>query len=152
MDRSIIAPRDSYFLAAVGTPVTDQEVTEDLGVRVDDDSIDSLALPLPSDSRFTRSRWPHIGSFPNSVDLSLLDPVLDSVPSRFVVAGANTELSSILRDMDASPGSSVPETTVVVPSPIATPVAPSAPDLVLGSSGPAGTGTASTDEASSTVP
>jgi hypothetical protein len=121
-------------------------------VRVDADSIDSLALPLPSDSRFTRSRWPHIGSFPNSVDSSLLDPVLDSVPSRFVVAGANTELSSILRDMDASPGSSVPETTVVVPSPIATPVAPSAPDLVLGSSGLAGVGTASIDEASSTVP
>jgi hypothetical protein len=46
----------------------------------------------------------------------------------------------------------VPETTAVVPSPIATPVAPSATDPVLGSSGPAGTGTASTDEASSTVP
>jgi hypothetical protein len=33
-----------------------------------------------------------------------------------------------------------------------TPVAPSATDPLLGSSGPAGAGTASTDEASSTVP
>jgi hypothetical protein len=78
--------------------------------------------------------------------------VLDSVPSRFVAAGANTELSSVLRDTEAFPGSSVPETTTIVPSPIATPVAPSATDPVLGSYGPAGVGTASTDEASSTVP
>jgi hypothetical protein len=46
----------------------------------------------------------------------------------------------------------VPETTTVVPSPIATPVAPSVTDPVLGSSGPVGAGTASTNEASSTVP
>jgi hypothetical protein len=151
-DRSIIAPRDSYFLAVVGTPVTDQAVTEDLGVHVDADPIGSHALPSPSDSRFTRSRWPRIGSFPNSVDLSLSDPVLDSVPGRFVAAGADTELSSVLRDMEASPRSSMLKTTVVVPSPIATPVAPSATDPVLGSSGPASTGTASIDEASSTVP
>jgi hypothetical protein len=84
---------------------------------------------------------------PNSVDPSLSDPV----PGRFVVAGADTELSSILRDTEASPESSVSETTAVVPSPIATPMAPSATDPVLGSSGPVGTGTASTDEASSTV-
>jgi hypothetical protein len=148
MDRSVIAPGDSYFLVAVGTPVTDQAVTEDLGVCVDADPIDSPALPSPSDSRFTRSRWPRIGSFPNSVDPSLSDPV----PGRFVAAGANTELSSVLRDTEASPRSSVPETTAVVPSPIATPVAPFATDPVLGSSGPAGVGTASTDEASSTVP
>jgi hypothetical protein len=146
MDRSVIAPRDSYFLAAVGTPVTDPVVTEDLGVLIDADPIDSSALPSPSDSRFTRSRWPH------SVNPSLSDPVLDSVPGRFVAVGADTELSSVLRDTEASPESFVPETTAVVPSPIATPVAPSATDPVLGSSGPAGTGTASTDEASSTVP
>jgi hypothetical protein len=78
--------------------------------------------------------------------------VLDSVPGRFAAAGADTELSSVLRDMEVSPRSSVPETTAVVPLPIATPVAPSATDLVLGSSGPAGAGTASIDEASSTVP
>jgi hypothetical protein len=120
-------------------------------VRVNADPIDSPALPSPSDSRFTRSRWPHIGSFTNCVDSSLSDPMLDSVPSRFVVADVDTKLSSVLRDMEASPGSFVPETTAVVPSPIATPVAPSATDPVLGSSGPAGTGTTSTDEASSTV-
>jgi hypothetical protein len=80
---------------------------------------------------------------PNSVDLSLSGSVLDSVPGRFVATGADTE---------ASPGSSVPETTTVVPSSIATPVAPSATDLVLGSSGLASAGTASTDQASSTVP
>jgi hypothetical protein len=136
----------------VGTPVTDPAVTEDLGMRVDADPIGSPALPSPSDSRFTMSRWPRIGSFPNSVDLSLSDPVLDSVPSRFVAASADTELSSVLRDTEASPGSSVPETTTIVPSPIATPVAPFATDPVLGSSSPAGAGTASTDEASSTVP
>jgi hypothetical protein len=130
----------------------DQVVIEDMGVRVDADPIGSPALPSPSDSRFTRSQWPHIGSFPNSVDPSLSDPVLDSVPGRFVVAGANIELSFVLRNTEASPGSSMPETTYVVPSPIATPVAPSTIDPVLGSSGPAGTGTASTDEASSTVP
>jgi hypothetical protein len=152
MERSVIAPGDSYFLAAVGTPNMDPAVTEDLGVCVDADPIGSPALPSPSDSRSNRSRWPRIGSFPNSVDPSLSDPVLDSVPSRFVAAGAYTELSSVLRDTEASPGSSVPETTIVVPSPIATPVAPSATDPVLGSSGPAGAGTASTDEASSTVP
>jgi hypothetical protein len=78
--------------------------------------------------------------------------VLDSVPGRFAAAGADTELSSVLRDMEVSPRSSVPETTTVVPLPIATPVAPSATDLVLGSSGPAGAWTASIDEASSTVP
>jgi hypothetical protein len=77
--------------------------------------------------------------------------VLDSVPGQFAAVGADAELSSVLRDMETSPGSSVPETTVVVPSPIATPVAPSATDPVLRSSGPAGVGTASTDEASSTV-
>jgi hypothetical protein len=81
-----------------------------------------------------------------------LDPVLDSVLGQFVVAGADTKLSSVLRDTEALPRSSVPETTAVVPSPIATPVAPSATDLVLGSSGSAGVGTASTDEASSTIP
>jgi hypothetical protein len=147
MDRSVIAPRDCYFLAAVGTPLTDPTVTEDLCMDVDADPIGSPAFPSPSDSQFTRSRWPHIGSFPNSVDPSLSDPV----PGRFVAAGADTELSSILRDTEASPESSVPETTAVVPSPIATPMAPSATDPVLGSSGPVGTGTASTDEASSTV-
>jgi hypothetical protein len=151
-DISIIAPGDSYFLVAVGTPVTDQGVTEDLGVRVDADPIGSHALPSPSYSRFTRSRWPHIGSFPNSVDPSLSNPVLDSVPSRFMAAGVDTELSSVLRDMEALPGSSVPETMAGVPSPIATPVAPSVTDPALGSSSPAGVGTASTDEASSTVP
>jgi hypothetical protein len=78
--------------------------------------------------------------------------VLDSVSGRFAAAGADTELSSVLRDMEALPGSSMPETTTVVPSPIATLVAPSVTDPVLGSSGPAGAGTASTDEASSTVP
>jgi hypothetical protein len=78
--------------------------------------------------------------------------VLDSVPGRFAAAGADTELSSVLRDTEVSPGSSVPETTTVVPLPIATPVVPSATDLVLGSSGPAGAGTASTNEASFTVP
>jgi hypothetical protein len=35
---------------------------------------------------------------PNSVDPSLSDPMLDSVPGRFATAGANTELSSVLRD------------------------------------------------------
>jgi hypothetical protein len=88
-DRSIIAPEDSYFLAAMGTPVTDPTVTEDLCVRVDADPIDSHALPSPSDRRFTRSRWQRIGSFSNSVDPSLSDPVLDSVPGRFVTAGAD---------------------------------------------------------------
>jgi hypothetical protein len=112
----------------------------------------SPALPSPSDSRFTRSQWPRISSFPDSVDPSLSDPVLDSVPSQFVAAGADTELSSVLRDTKVSPGSSVSKTTIVVPSPIATSVAPSATDSVLGPSGPAGAGTASTDEASSTVP
>jgi hypothetical protein len=121
-------------------------------MHVDVDPIDSPALPSPSDRRFTRSRWQHISSFPNSINSSLSDPVLDSMSGRFVAAGADTELSSVLRDTEASPGSSVPETTTVVPSPIATPVALSATDLVLGSSGPAGIGTASTDEASSTVP
>jgi hypothetical protein len=138
MDRSVIAPRDSYFLAAVGTPVTDPTVTEDLGVRVDADPISSLVLPSPSDRRFTRSRWQHIGSFPNSVNPSLSNPVLDSVHGRFATSSADTELSSVLRDTEASPGSFVHETTVVVPSPIATPVAPSATDPMLGSSGPAG--------------
>jgi hypothetical protein len=142
-DRSVIAHEDSYFLVAVGTPVTDPVATEDLGVRVDANPIDSPALPSPSDCRFTRSRWQRIGSFPNSVDLSLSGSVLDSVPGRFVATGADTE---------ASPGSSVPETTADVPSPIATPVTPSATDPVLGSSGPASIGTASTDQASSTVP
>jgi hypothetical protein len=151
-NRSIIAPGDSYFLAAVGTPVMDQVVIEDLGMCVDADPIGSPALPSPSDSRFTRSRWPRIGSFPNSVDPSLSDPVLDSVPGQFLVAGGDTEPSSVLHDTEASPGSSVPETTAVVPSPIATLVAPFATDHVLGSSSPAGAGTASTDEASSTVP
>jgi hypothetical protein len=130
----------------------DPAVTKDLGVRVDADPIDSPTLPSPSDRRFTRSRWQRIGSFPNSVDPSLSDPMLDSVPGWFAAAGADKELSSVLRDTEASPGSSVPETTTVVPSPIATPVAPSATDPVLGSSGPVGTGTASTDEASSNVP
>jgi hypothetical protein len=152
MDRFVIAPGDSYFLAAVGTPVTDPTVTEDLGVRVDADPIGSYALPSPSDRRFTRSRWQRIGSFPNSVDSSLSDPVLDSVPGRFATAGADTKLSSVLRDMEASPGSSVPETMTVVPSSIATPAAPSATNPVLGSSGPADAETASTGEASSTVP
>jgi hypothetical protein len=152
MDRSVIAPGDSYLLAAVGTPVTDPAVTEDLGVRVNADPIGSPVIPSPSDRRFTRSRWQRIDSFPNSVDLSLSDPMLDSVPGRFAAAGADKKLSSVLRDTEASPGSSVPETTVVVPSLIATPVAPSATDLVLGSSGPTGVRTASTDEASSTVP
>jgi hypothetical protein len=151
-DRFVIAPGDSYFLAAVGTPVTDPTVTEDLGVRVDADPIGSYALPSPSDRRFTRSQWQHIGSFPNSVDLSLSDPVLDSVPGQFAVAGADTKLSSVLHDMEASPGSSVPETMAVVPSSIATPAAPSATNPVLGSSGPADAETASTGEASSTVP
>jgi hypothetical protein len=149
---SVIAPGNSYFLAAVGTPVTDPAVTEDLGMRVDVDPIDSPALPSPSDHRFTRSRWQHIGSFPNSVDPSLSDPVLDSVPGWFAMAGADTELSFVLHDMEASSGSSVSETTTVVPSLIATPVAPFATDPVLGSSGPAGVGIASTDEASSTIP
>jgi hypothetical protein len=63
-DRSVIAHGDSYFLAAMGTPVTDLTVTEDLGMRVDDDPIGSHALPSPSDRRFTRSRWQRIGSFP----------------------------------------------------------------------------------------
>jgi hypothetical protein len=49
MDKSVIAPGDSYFLAAVGTPVTDPAVTEDLGVCVDANPIDSPALPPPSD-------------------------------------------------------------------------------------------------------
>jgi hypothetical protein len=110
-DISVIAPRDSYFLAAVGTPVTDPTVTEDLGVRVDADPISSPALPSPSDRRFTRRWWQRIGSFPNSVDSSLPDPVLDSVSDRFAVVGADTKLSSILHDTEASPGSSVPETT-----------------------------------------
>jgi hypothetical protein len=149
-DRSVIAPGDSYFRAVVGTPVMDQAVTEDLGVHVDADPIGSPALSSPSDSRFTRSRWPCIGSLPNSVDPSLSDPVLDSVPGRFVAVGADTKLSSILRDTEASPGTSVPKTTTVIPSPIATPVAPSATDPVLGSSSPAGARTTSTDEASST--
>jgi hypothetical protein len=48
-DISVIAPGDSYFLAAVGTPVTDPVVTEDLGVRVDADPIGSPALPSSSD-------------------------------------------------------------------------------------------------------
>jgi hypothetical protein len=150
-DRSVIAPGDSYFLAAVGN-VTDPVVTEDLGVRVDADPIDNPALPSPSDRRFTRSRWQRIGSFPNSVDPSLSNLVLDSMPSQFAAAGADTELSSVLCNMEASPGSSVPETTAIVPSSIATPVVPSATDPVLGSFGPAGAGTASTDEASSIVP
>jgi hypothetical protein len=107
-DRSVIAPGNSYFLAAVGTPVMDPAVTEDLGVRVDADPIGSHALPSPSDHRFVRSRWQHIGSFSNSVDPSLSDPVLDSVSGRFAVAGADIELSSILHDTEASPGSSVP--------------------------------------------
>jgi hypothetical protein len=55
-DRSVIAPGDSYFLEAVGTPVTDPAVTEDLGVRVDANLIGSPVLPSPSDHRFTRSR------------------------------------------------------------------------------------------------
>jgi hypothetical protein len=152
MDRSVIAPVDSYFLAVVGTPVMDPAATKDLGVHVDADPIDSPTLPSPSDRRFTRSRWQRIGSFPNSVDPSLSDPMLDSVPGWFAAAGADKELSSILCDTEASPGSSVPETTTVVPSPIATPVAPSATDPMLGSSGPVGTETASTDEASSNVP
>jgi hypothetical protein len=151
-DISVIAPGDSYFLVAVGTPVMDPTVTEDLGVRVDADPIGSPALRSPSDRQFTRSRWQRIGSFSNIVNPSLSNPVLDSVPGRFAVAGANMELSSVLCDTETSPGSSVPETTAVVPSPIATLVAPSASDPVLGSSGPAGVGTASTDEASSTVP
>jgi hypothetical protein len=41
--------------------------------------------------------------------------VLDSVPGRFAAAGADMELSFVLRDTEASPGSSVPETTAVVP-------------------------------------
>jgi hypothetical protein len=86
--------------------------------------------------------------FSQQCDPSLSDPV----PGRFVAVGADIELSSVLRDTKASPGSSVPETTTIVPSPIATPVAPSATDPVLGSSGPAGVRTASADEASSTVP
>ncbi len=49
MKKSVIAPGDSYFLVAVGTPVTDLAVTEDLGVRVDADPIGSPALPSPSD-------------------------------------------------------------------------------------------------------
>jgi hypothetical protein len=151
-DISVITPGNSYFLVAVGTPVMDLTVTEDLGVRVDADPIGSPALPSPSDHQFTRSRWQRIGSFPNIVDSSLSNPVLDSVPSQFVVAGADTELSSVLRDTETSPGSSVPETIAVVPSPIAILVAPSATDPVLGPSGPAGAGTASIDEASSTVP
>jgi hypothetical protein len=44
-DRSVIAPRDSYFLAAVGTPVMDPAVVEDLGVRVNADLIGSSVLP-----------------------------------------------------------------------------------------------------------
>jgi hypothetical protein len=56
MDISVIAPGDSYFLAAVGTPVTDPAVTEDLGVRVNANLISSPVLPSPSDHRFTRSR------------------------------------------------------------------------------------------------
>jgi hypothetical protein len=107
-DGSVIAPGNSYFLAAVGTPVTDPAVTEDLGVRVDADPIDSHALPSPSDHRFARSRWQRIGSFSNNVDPSLSDPVLDLVSGRFAVAGADTELSSVLHDTEASPGSSVP--------------------------------------------
>jgi hypothetical protein len=78
--------------------------------------------------------------------------VLDSVSGRFAVVGADTELSSVLRDTEVSPESSVLETTTIVPSPIATPVAPSATDPMLGSSGPAGAEIASTDEASSTIP
>jgi hypothetical protein len=39
MDISVIALGDSYFLAAVGTPVLDPAVTEDLGMRVDADPI-----------------------------------------------------------------------------------------------------------------
>jgi hypothetical protein len=144
--------RGLLFSGGGGTHVTDPALTEDLGMRVDADPIGSPALPSPSDRRFTRSRWQHIGSFPNSVNLSLSDPVLDSIPGRFAAADADTELSSVLCDTEASPRSSVPETTVVVPSPIATLVALSATDLVLGSSGPAGIETASTNEASSTVP
>jgi hypothetical protein len=56
IDRPVIAPGDSYFLAAVGTPVTDPTVIEDLGVRVDADPIGSPVLPSPSDRQFTRSR------------------------------------------------------------------------------------------------
>jgi hypothetical protein len=48
-DKSIIAPGDSYFLAAVGTPIMNPVVIEDLGVCVDADPIDSPALPSPSD-------------------------------------------------------------------------------------------------------
>jgi hypothetical protein len=46
-DISVIAPGDSYFLAAVGTPVTDPTVTEDLGVRVDADPIAVLRFHHP---------------------------------------------------------------------------------------------------------
>jgi hypothetical protein len=66
MKKSVIAPGDSYFLAAVDTPVMDPAVTEDVGMHVDADPIDSPSLPSPSDRE----------------QAGLSDPVLDSVPTR----------------------------------------------------------------------